>query len=305
MPSADAIKELEASFSAARNAAEKFFEACAASGEHVYDVPEELVPNGKEVSRAFHGPLVRLGVLVRQSPMCGDVDFQIVQKEIRRIDAALRLRLFREWDPEIVHDEGTILGMTPAGFSEDRRLSPKEGLQVIDDALDQVHRRLGVLIAEAEVAGTIGNLISAPAGSVTVRPGTAFIMMMMDPDHPELEDVKTTIREEFARVNIRAVRADEIEHSGEITHRILEEIKNAEFLIADLTGGRPSVYYEIGYAHAIGKRVIMYRKKNERLHFDLAVHNCPEYANLTELREKLRKRLAAMTNTEEKLIEAG
>jgi nucleoside 2-deoxyribosyltransferase len=82
-------------------------------------------------------------------------------------------------------------------------------------------------------------------------------MMMMDPDHPELEDVKTTIREEFARVNIRPVRADEIEHSGEITHRILEEIKNAEFLLADFTGGRPSVYYEIGYAHAIGKRVIM------------------------------------------------
>jgi nucleoside 2-deoxyribosyltransferase len=124
------------------------------------------------------------------------------------------------------------------------------------------------------------------------------IMMMMDPDHPELENVKTTIREEFARVNIRAVRADEIEHLGEITHCILEEIKNAEVLIADLTGGRPSVYYEIGYAHAIGKRVIMYRKKNERLHFDLAVHNCPEYANLTELRGKLRKRLAAMTNTE-------
>ena len=43
-------------------------------------------------------------------------------------------------------------------------------------------------------------------------------MMMMDSGKPELEDVKQVIQEEFARFGIKAVRADDIQHSGEITH---------------------------------------------------------------------------------------
>ena len=71
--------------------------------------------------------------------------------------------------------------------------------------------------------------------------------------------------------------------------RILSEIETSEFLIADLTHERPNVYYEIGHAHAMSKRVILVRKKGTKLHFDVAHRKCPEYENTTNLKKLLRE----------------
>ncbi len=127
-----------------------------------------------------------------------------------------------------------------------------------------------------------------------IKRDTAFVLMAMDPNIPELEDVYQTIKEVCATYGIKAYRADEIEHQDRITDLILSEIKSCEFLIADLSFERPNVYYEIGYAHALNKKPILYRKKGTKLHFDLSVHNIPEYKNITELRRLLNKRLEAI-----------
>lgn len=239
--------------------------------------------------------------MVHESPVLGDVDAGSAHLALRTIGAALRLRRYREWGPRILNDEDVVLGVAPGGSSEDERLEPPWAMACIDEALEQVLRRVAILRAQAE-AEAAGHVVQPQSGAgrapLGVEPGTAFIIMMIDPERPELEDVKQAIQEEFARIGVRARRSDDIEHSEAITQQILDAIKTSEFLIADLTGERPSVYYEVGYAHAIGKRPILFRRAPTRLHFDLSVHNCPEYRNVVELRERLRRRLAAMTGGE-------
>ncbi|MGE0440547.1 MAG: hypothetical protein AB7L66_13820 [Gemmatimonadales bacterium] len=153
---------------------------------------------------------------------------------------------------------------------------------------------IGLLLSKRAAAATQDAPVAQRSGRPDVVPDSAFILMNMDASDPTLTDVANAIKEECRSFGVSATRVDDIEHSDRITDRILERLRSAEFIIADLTGERPNVYYEVGFAHALGKRPILYRRVGTRLHFDLSIHNVPEYVNLTQLREFLRKRLEAM-----------
>lgn len=145
-----------------------------------------------------------------------------------------------------------------------------------------------------EAIATAGAQRGQKSSTSSIKRATAFVIMAMDPARPELTDVLETIRGVCTSFGISAHRADEIQHQDQITNVVLEEIRRCEYLIADLTHERPNVYYEIGYAHAMDKKPILYRKQGTPLHFDLAVHNVPEYKNNSELKQLLTKRFEAI-----------
>lgn len=89
-------------------------------------------------------------------------------------------------------------------------------------------------------------------------------------------------------------KSDEISHTGTITDEILRAISRSRFIIADLTDARPNCYYEVGYAHAVGKPVIILAKEGTTRHFDISTHKWNYWADYKDLKPKLEKELFAI-----------
>jgi len=264
-------------------------------------LPEELREVGKSLVDGLLIPCAALADAARVSPLTGSEDQLDVKIAAKAMRSALRLRRYVFQEASVIHDEDVVLGFRPADQSEISGLTPDQAESGFYAQLDKISLVLKLVEAspvsvEQVASGTHGD-------SSKYRIGTAFIMMWMDPSNPELTDTVETVRSVFQQFEVRAVRADDIEHEGLISERVLNEIRTSEFLFADLTGARPNVYYEVGYAHALGKRVILFRKSGTGIHFDLSGYNCPEYVNQTDLRKKLTKRLIELTNRTPREIE--
>ncbi len=242
-----------------------------------------------------------VATLCKSAPLVSAADEQDLKLIANRMRSALRFRRYIYLDSEVVHDDGTVYGFKPATQEELMRELPSSAKKDYINAADMLRKILDLIDAAPVARGSEpGTALSTEIAKY--RRNTAFVIMQINADDGSLEDRYNAIKECCRKFGINAVRADEIEHEEVITERILSEIKSAEFLIADLGGERPSVYYEIGYAHALGRRVIMYRPQGTKIHFDLAAYNCPEYKNNTDLLAKLTSRLEQHTNRKPKNV---
>jgi nucleoside 2-deoxyribosyltransferase len=97
---------------------------------------------------------------------------------------------------------------------------------------------------------------------------------------------------------LTAIRVDKIRDSGKINDQILENIAKSKFIISDLTGERPNCYYETGFAHALGKELILTIKEKEKIHFDLAGYRFIIWKTESDLRKKLKEQIISiLTNS--------
>lgn len=287
-------------FSVLRADAARFFAKASSEvslhvGNNAWSIlPPELRAEALEIAAGLADLATSLGPAIRRSALLTEIDAREAGRAIKGMRAALKFRRFQHWDPSILHDEDVVLGVQPGGESNDEPLEAPEASHVFEYWAASLNDRLELLDPHAGGSSEFA-LIPTKSVAAGYRPNTAFIMMWMARDNPELTDLSNTIKRCFAAFGVAALRSDDIEHAEVITQRIVDEIKSSEFLIADLTGERPSVYYEVGVAHTLGKRPMLYRRSGTPVHFDVAHFNCPDYSNFTELEDKLLRRLETMT----------
>ncbi len=102
------------------------------------------------------------------------------------------------------------------------------------------------------------------------------------------EEIIKPVVEDF---NFRCERVDEQEFNGSIRDRILKNIREARFIIADVTEARPNCYYELGVAHALEKEVVHLANSAKDIHFDVKDFNFIIYRDSRDLESKLRRRI--------------
>src|SRR5438034_5697892 len=119
-----------------------------------------------------------------------------------------------------------------------------------------------------------------------------FVFVLM-PFHDEFEGVyQLGIKAACKDAVGYCERVDEQIFEESILERIYNQIAKADLLIADMSGRNPNVFYEVGYAHALGRRVILLTQKTEDIPFDLKHYPHIVYGGkITELKQELEKRV--------------
>src|SRR5689334_18572326 len=89
-----------------------------------------------------------------------------------------------------------------------------------------------------------------------------------------------------------AERVDEQIFNESILQRVYNQIAKADLIVADMTGRNPNVFYEVGYAHALGKTVVLLTTHADDIPFDLKHYPHIVYGGrIVELKRELEKRL--------------
>jgi hypothetical protein len=156
---------------------------------------------------------------------------------------------------------------------------------------DRIDQAIGILKQRPE---PIAKTPEPRTPTFEVAKGFVFIAMPMSAEDPALEDVHHTIKDAAISVGLVAERVDEAATTDRITDRVLESLHRAEFVVADLTYSKPNIYYEAGYAHALGKVPIYIAREGTTIEFDLKDYPVIFFPNMHKLKAELTRRLSGL-----------
>lgn len=120
-------------------------------------------------------------------------------------------------------------------------------------------------------------------------------IFVITPFDEEFLDLYNALKEQFAE-SFEFANAGDLDNQQNILKDIVVEIHLADVIIADLTGLNPNVFYELGLAHAMNKKVIIITQDITELPFDIRSYRANQYSlqfnKIIHLYSKLEELLA-------------
>jgi hypothetical protein len=187
-----------------------------------------------------------------------------------------------------VHAGKLILGIPRFGGA---------GEIIYNQRLNRLRETSPEVAKDYETLNSLSGDVSEFAGEVVhlaerlVIQGNVFTIMSFK---REYRDVFSSYREVCEEFKFEAERTDESTSLERIVPRIEAGIRNSAFVIADVSDLSPNVFYELGYAKALGKEIIVTARKGTQLPFDIDDFPTIFWDIQEDLKEGLRKYLPAV-----------
>ena len=165
-----------------------------------------------------------------------------------------------------------------------------DAVKVASTSFPVTRAPLGVLLQSSGRAAVKGV-------KLTEQERICFVVMQFTEEYNALyTDVIKLTCEKFG---YKVIRGDDFYHSGLIIEDITRSIRECSLVIADVTPNNPNVFYEVGFAHGIGKTTILLSdRKRDKLPFDISGFRTLFYDNSiggkSAVEERLRKHLEAL-----------
>lgn len=223
----------------------------------------DKAPGTQHLAMTIHGPRFGLDAheaFLAQFLVC------IAEAQVGSLPGALERITIVERNPQRVQQIQTSMRLFFAGHP---------GVRPLDAPLSGYHLPVGV----------------AATGAVP----HVFVAM---PFASEMDDIfYFGIQRPILAAGLLCERVDKSGHfRGSIVERIKERIRTAKIVIADITGARPNVFYEAGYAAALGNEPLLLIHENDlaakQLDFDIRTDRCVIYTGIEDLRVKLSRELS-------------
>lgn len=254
----------------------------------------------EEVNSFFMGIMKRLSWEIAVDPPSSTILYEKIAKHIEDGDFVVAVVTRREFDKESNTWLPSPWMSQEIGMAMMARkpliVFVEEGVSVTD-AVKEVHyyrfSRKRLNEDEPLIIDRLSKFAESVFASHTYeRQQDPFAFVVMKFDDEELEDAYELAIEPAVKASgLKTVRVDKVSVEGTITDEIIHLIKTCTLVVADLTGERPNCYYEVGFAHALGRPVILSIRKGEKIHFDLVTRQFLIWNNMRELRKKLEMRI--------------
>ncbi len=120
-----------------------------------------------------------------------------------------------------------------------------------------------------------------------------FVIMDFSGRYDELYKKVLTITEKFG---LDTKNAGDFYQPGNIIEDIISEIHSSDLIIAEITPANRNVYFEVGFAYALKKKIVMLCERETKLPFDIHAERCIFYDNViggeANIEERLNKMLS-------------